>query len=195
MGVHHSGHSLHRSLLSLVSSINAAGFKAWKTPTFEYCSADGCWDYSVQWMYFTAYLCWREPSSFFTLLPRSIRPLRILSSTKPQTPSITGSRTLTHTLTRTVSNVIAVIPMVRIWNAPPKKQSNLRFPNAARNVSVTKWQAHRMTYTEIKRTKNWTTETRTTLLNPKLRKQWKRFTRKRKSQNPSTSNKDLLESS
>jgi len=34
----------------------AAGFKAWKTPTFEYCSADGCWDYSVQWMYFTAYL-------------------------------------------------------------------------------------------------------------------------------------------
>merc|ERR1712146_129494 len=56
MGVHHSGHSLHRSLLSLVSSINAAGFKAWKTPTFEYCSADGCWDYSVQWMYFTAYL-------------------------------------------------------------------------------------------------------------------------------------------
>merc|ERR1719456_718383 len=34
----------------------AAGFKAWKTPTFEYCSADGCNDYSVQWMYFTAYL-------------------------------------------------------------------------------------------------------------------------------------------
>merc|ERR1712227_790072 len=34
----------------------AAGFKAWKTPTFEYCSADGCDNYSVQWMYFTAYL-------------------------------------------------------------------------------------------------------------------------------------------
>jgi len=53
------------ALWAVISSIFAvfgvihqfsAGFKAWKTPTWEYCTADGCDIYAVEWMFFTAYL-------------------------------------------------------------------------------------------------------------------------------------------
>merc|ERR1712023_248396 len=120
----------------------AAGFKAWKTPTFEYCSADGCWDYSVQWMYFTAYLML---AGTFVLLHFVAKVDKTIEDPIIDETANAFDNWFSNAYTYVDEDGVerdSRDPDGTIWNAPPKKRSNLPFQNAARNVSVTKWQAH-----------------------------------------------------